>query len=80
MTSVQRAIPKVRSVTVSKIIDALKDFKQVSRCAHEFAHERSVAIGGGEVGRCIKCRARFTVWPGTVHYDEIVGAKRREKR
>lgn len=63
---------------MSKLSDALDGFRTAAECPHEFDY-----IGpnktGGEVGRCRHCRCRFTTWPGTVHYDDIVAARDLQK-
>jgi hypothetical protein len=60
---------------VSKIADALKELREAAACKHEFEYLREHPHGNGIVGRCVHCKCRFTAWPGTAHYDEIVAAR-----
>ena len=55
------------------------DLDTVAQCAHEFEYVRDV-LANGVVGKCTRCRCRFTAWPGSVHYDEIVGAALGQKQ
>lgn len=61
---------------MSKIAKAPEGLREASQCAHEFDYLRAHSMNDGVVGRCRHCRCRFTAWPGGVHYDEIVAAKR----
>ena len=45
----------------------------MSACDHDFEFVRAT-IGNGVVGRCKRCRVRFTAWPGGIHYDDIKGS------
>lgn len=58
----------------NKIMKGLEAMKASALCSHEFEYLRAT-VGNGEVGRCVHCKCRFTAWPGTLHYDEIVAAK-----
>lgn len=58
----------------SKILGGLRGAAKAAACAHEFEYLRAYSHGDGVVGRCLKCKCRFTAWPGTVHYEEIVEA------
>lgn len=67
------------SKTGEKIIDGLKSAVSAAGCAHKFEYVRDT-VANGVIGRCIGyCKCRFTAWPGTAHYDEILAAKGREK-
>ncbi len=57
-----------------KIKRAIDELGKAADCAHEFEFIK-VAIGGGVVGRCVKCKCRVTAWPGGVHYEEIDAAR-----
>ena len=59
---------------MSKIVTSLQQALAASKCEHRFAFVAPFRFGNGVVGRCRKCKCRFTAWPGTVHYDEIVAA------
>ena len=61
------------------IIEGLKEALEVSKCAHDFEYLRD-AGHHGVIGRCIRCKCRFTAWPTTVHYDEIVAARDRQRQ
>jgi hypothetical protein len=64
-----------------KIIEGLKEAATAAGCAHEFEYVRDHPFGNGIVDRCIKdCKCRFTAWPGTAHYDEIVAARDRQRQ
>ena len=45
-----------------------------ARC-HDMEFVGAHAQGGGIVGRCRRCRCRFTAWPGGPHYDAIAAAR-----
>ena len=60
---------------MSKIITSLKQALAASKCEHRFEFVAPFRLGNGLVGRCLDCKCRFTAWPGTLHYDEIVAAK-----
>jgi hypothetical protein len=64
---------------MNKILEGLKEAVASTKCAHEFEYLRD-AGAGGVVGRCTNCKCRFTAWPTTVHYAEIVAAKERKGR
>ena len=59
--------------------DALRELREAAACAHEFEYLRAHIGTDGVVGRCVRCKCRFTAWPGTVHYDEIVAARDAKK-
>lgn len=62
-----------------KIIEGLADALASAGCSHEFEYIRDT-VANGVIGRCTKdCKCRFTAWPGTPHYDEIVAARERQR-
>jgi hypothetical protein len=62
---------------MSKIIVGLQHAVDASKCDHEFEYEREHLVGfGGVIGRCVKCKCRFSAWPQTAHYDKILAAKK----
>mgnify|MGYP003393251404 CR=1 FL=1 len=56
------------------LIGGLRDAVSAALCEHQFQFERQAA-GNGVVGRCTRCKCRFTAWPGGIHYDEIAATK-----
>lgn len=52
---------------------------QCKRSEHAFEYVRPFPSSRGEVAICTRCRCRFTAFPGTIHYDEIVAARERAK-
>jgi len=57
---------------VSKII---KEALASAKCEHEFEYLGAFGHVDGVTARCRICKCRFTAWPGTIHYDEIVAAR-----
>lgn len=66
---------------MSKILDGLKEFLEVAKCDHEFEYlgENAHRIAGVR-GYCNKCKCRVTAWPNSMHYDEIVAARDRQRQ
>ena len=56
--------------------EQLKERMAKDKCTHVFEYLRQLEGSCGVVGRCTKCKCRFTAWPGGVHYAEIVAAKK----
>ena len=63
-------------MATNKIIDGLKQMAEAAKCDHAFAYLGPLQSTSGVVGRCIHCKCRFTAWPGTMHYEEIMAAKK----
>lgn len=60
-----------------RIIDGLKDAVRMADCPHEeFVFVEHRRGDTGVVGVCKGCGCRFTAWPGTVHYDQILNAEK----
>lgn len=60
---------------MSKIIEGLKQAVVVARCKpHRFQYLKDHG-DEGVAGICTQCDGRFTAWPGTIYYDEIIAAK-----
>lgn len=61
----------------SKIIESMKHMADSATCDHDFVFVREISFGGwvGIVGRCTRCRCRYTSWPGSQCYDAIKAAK-----
>lgn len=51
---------------------------EAAKCEHDFEYLYETTRGG-QTARCRLCRCRFTAWPGTVHYGEIVAARDAQK-
>lgn len=65
---------------MSKIIDGLKQALRSSKCDHILVpisgpHSGSYRV----VARCDICQCRFTAWPGTMHYEDIIEAIEAQK-
>ena len=60
---------------MNKITEALIEALHSTTCKHQFEFIRHHPMGDGVVGRCIRCKCRFTSWPTGIHYDEILAAK-----
>lgn len=58
------------------IIEGLERALVSAQCDHAFEYIRPFPQTEGHVGKCIRCKCRFTVFPGTVHYDEILAARK----
>jgi hypothetical protein len=60
---------------MSKIVAGLDEVVAIARCKpHQFKYLKGHQEQG-VVGLCTNCKGRFTAWPGTIYYDEIVAAK-----
>jgi hypothetical protein len=60
---------------VSKIVEALEAAHRSAQCEHKFEWVRERPADNSVVGYCPKCRCRYTAWPDTPHYQEILAAK-----
>lgn len=65
---------------MSKIVDGLKQGLRSAKCEHRFVpisgpHSGSLRV----VARCGLCECRFTSWPGTPHYEDIITAIEAER-
>lgn len=60
---------------MSKIVEGLEAALHSVQCEHDFEQYRESRVHNGVSAYCPKCKCRYTAWPTTVHYDEIVAAR-----
>jgi hypothetical protein len=63
----------------NKIIEGLEAAHRSAQCTHAFEWISERPADGGVVGYCPRCRCRYTAWPGTVHYEEILAVRPKQE-